>query len=171
MVVVAQLAVAVVIGLLIPHVADLSIATRTADGVISSETEITKQFNDDGWLIVLGGAAGLVLGLVLQVTMRTHEVITLVAIVLGALLAALMAGWIAMSTGPADPVRVLAEARPGTTAPLQVVIDARAAYLVWPFTAVLSALTVLLAASHEQRDDADGSVRTGVRGATEEDSV
>ena len=144
-VVLVHLAVACLIGLLLPYVADLSQATRTADGVISSEVEVAKQFNDDGWLIVLSGAAGLVLGLVLQLWRGTNEVVTLVAIVVSAALGAMLAGWIATATGPADPVTVLADAEVGATAPMQVAIDSRVAFVVWPLTAVVAALTALLA--------------------------
>jgi hypothetical protein len=144
-IVVVQLAVACAIGLLLPHVADLAEATRTADGVVSSETEVSKYFNDDGWLIVLGGVAGLVLGMVLQLWRGTHEVVTLLVLTVTALLAALLAGWIAEATGPADAAKVLAEAEPGDTAPVPVVIDSRVVYLVWPLTSLLGALAALLA--------------------------
>lgn len=156
-VVLVHLAVACLIGLLVPQVADLSQATRTADGVVSSEVEIAKQFNDDGWLIVLGGVAGLVLGLFLQLWRRTHEPVTLLAIVISALLGAVLAGRLAEITGPADPVTVLADATTGATASMQVVIDSRVAFVVWPLTAVLSALTALLA-TPTPREDATPAV-------------
>jgi hypothetical protein len=143
-VVLCHLVAAVVIGLLLPQVADLAEAVRTADGVVTSEVEVGKRFEDDGWLVVLGGLAGLALGVVLQLWRGTHEVVTLVAIVASALLAALLAGWIAQTTGPSDAMRVLAEAKVGTTAPVPVEIDSRVAYLVWPLTGVLGALVALL---------------------------
>ena len=123
-VVLCQLAAACVIGLLLPHVADLAQAVRTEDGVVTGEVQLGKTFNDDGWLIVLGGAAGLVLGIVLQVWRRSHEVVTLVAIVVSALAAAWLAGWIA------DPQAI----KPGARMPAALDIDgptlnALAAYL------------------------------------------
>ena len=144
-VVVCQLAAACVIGLLLPHVADLAQAVRTEDGVVTGEVELGKTFNDDGWLIVLGGAAGLVLGMVLQAWRRSNEVVTLLAIVVSALAAAWLAGWIAEGTGPGDATRALAEAEVGATASVPVVIESRVAYLVWPLCATLSALVALLA--------------------------
>ena len=153
-VVLVQLVVACVIGLLVPQVADLPQATRTADGVVSSEAEIVKQFNDDGWLIVLGGMAGLVLGLVLQLWRRTHEAVTLLAIVVSSLVGAVLAGRIAEATGPDDPVTVLADAATGATASMQVAIDSEVAFVVWPLTAVLGALTALLAPTSSRHDPA-----------------
>ena len=144
-VVLCQLAAACVIGLLLPHVADLAQAVRTEDGVVTGEVELGKTFNDDGWLIVLSGAAGLVLGMVLQVWRRSNEVVTLLAIVVSALAAAWLAGWIAEGTGPGDATRALAEAEVGATASVPVVIESRVAYLVWPLCATLSALVALLA--------------------------
>jgi hypothetical protein len=144
-VVLLHLAVGSAIGLALPHLADLAQATRTADGVSTSEVEVAKLFNDDGWLIVLGGAAGLVLGLVLQLWRGTHEVVTVLVLAAAALLGALLAGWIAGATGPGDPTAVLADARTGESAPVQVVIESRVAYLVWPLTTVLGSLVALLA--------------------------
>ena len=143
-VVLVHLAVASVIGLLLPHVADLAEATRTVDGMTTPEAEIAKQFNDDGWLMTLTGVAGLVIGLVLQAWRGTQPVVTMLTLVVTAFLAAHLAGWMAEATGPGDPVAALAEARRGTTVSLPVVIDSRAAYLVWPVTAVLGALAALL---------------------------
>jgi hypothetical protein len=140
-----HLAVGSAIGLALPHLADLALATRTADGVTTSEVEVAKLFNDDGWLIVLGGAAGIVLGLGLQLWRGTHEVVTMLALVAAALLGALLAGWIAGATGPGDPSAVLADARAGESAPVQVVIESRVAYLVWPLTTVLGSLVALVA--------------------------
>lgn len=144
-VVLVHLAVASVIGLLLPHVADLAEVTRTADGATTTEVEVAKRFNDDGWLVVSTGAAGLVLGLLLQLWRSTHDVVTILALVVSALLGSLLAGWIAEATGPGDPVAALAEARRGATASLPVQIDSRVAYLVWPLTTVLGALVALLA--------------------------
>ncbi len=139
-----QLAVACLIGLLLPHVAELPEATRTADGVTASEAALDQLFDDDGWLIVLGGIAGLVLGVALQWWRRGHEVVTLVAIVVFSLLAARLAGWIAEGTGPGDPVGALAEAAVGSTAPMPVEISSQVAYLVWPLMSVVGAVMVLL---------------------------
>lgn len=161
-VVLVHLVVACVIGLLVPQVADLSQATRTTDGVVSSEAEIVKQFNDDGWLIVLGGLAGLVLGLVLQLWRRTHEAVTLLAIVVSSLVGAVLAGRIAEATGPDDPVTVLADATVGATASMQVVIDSQVAYVVWPLTAVLGALTALLAPPSSRHDRAPAETTSDV---------
>ena len=143
-VVLVHLAVASVIGLLLPYLVDLGQATRTADGITTSETEIAKQFNDDGWLIVATGVAGLVLGVVLQAYRNTQPVVTVLALGLAALAAALVAGWIAQATGPGDPLAALADARRGATASVPFQVDSRAAYLVWPLTALLGALLALL---------------------------
>jgi len=144
LVVLVHLAVAVAIGLLVPHLADLPQVVRTADGISSTEVEVTKRFDDDGWLIVLGVVAGLLLGWVLQRWRGTHEVVTLLAIALAAFLGALLAGWVAEATGPADAAAVLADASVGTTATMPVVIDSRVAYLVWPLASVLGALAALV---------------------------
>jgi hypothetical protein len=144
-VVLVHLAVASVIGFLLPHLADLAEVTRAADGVTTSEVEVAKRFNDDGWLVVTTGVAGLVLGLLLQLWRSTNDVVTILALALTALLASLLAGWIAEATGPGDPVAALAEARRGATASVPVTIDSRVAYLVWPLTTVMGALVVLVA--------------------------
>ncbi len=149
-VVLCQVAAACLIGLLLPHVTDLAEAVRTEQGVSTGEVELGKTFNDDGWLIALGGAAGLVLGLTLQVWRRTHEVVTVVAIAVSSFGAAHLAGWIAEATGPGDVAGALAEAEIGATASVPVVIDSEVAYLVWPLCATLAALVALLSSTSER---------------------
>ncbi len=156
-VVLVHLAAACVIGLALPHLADLAQAVRTDQGVVTGESELGKTFNDDGWLIVLGGAAGLVLGLVLPLWRRGHEVLTLLATAVCAYGGARLAGWIAERTGPGDVASTLADADVGTRVSVPVVIDSDVAYLVWPLCATVAALVALVTLSSDDaeapRDD------------------
>lgn len=125
------------------HVVDPVIVTRNEFGVTTGEVALSNQFDRDGWFAVLGGGCGLVLGLALMAWRRTQEVVTLLTITAGALLAAWVSARVGRWLGPDDPTRLLAEGEVGASAEGAVVVTAEAAYLVWPIAAVLGALLVL----------------------------
>jgi MFS family permease len=139
----AFLLVGALAGLVWPHLVDPVVVTRAPDGVASDEVALAERFDNDGWYMVLAGGCGLLLGLVLTIWRRTHEVVTLLAVVAGAFLAAWVMAGIGRLVGPEDPERVLADARVGTTASGVVTVTAEGAHYVWPIAAVIGALIVL----------------------------
>lgn len=126
-----------------PHLVDPVTVTRTDLGIGSDELALTHRFSNDAWYSFLGAAGGFVLGVALTLWRRTHEVVTLLLVVAGAFLAALVASRVGTWLGPEDPHIVLADADIGATAPDQIGVTADAAYLVWPIAAVVGAVIVL----------------------------
>ena len=145
-VVVVFAVVATLAGLLWPRLVDPVLVTRTAEGTAASETALAERFDNDAWYAVLAAVLGLLLGLALtawQLHRRQPEVVALVAVLLGAAVAAWVMARVGAAAGPPDPAAVLAEADVGATAPDRVRLTAEAAYLVWPIAAVVGALVVL----------------------------
>jgi hypothetical protein len=142
-VLVAFLVAGVVAGLLWPELVDPVTVTRDKLGVVTREVALSERFDNDGWYVVLAAAGGLLLGVVLTVWRRTHEVVTLLAVVAGACLAAWVSAEIGTWRGPQDPNQVLAHAKNGATALDRVTVSASGAYFVWPIAAVSGALVVL----------------------------
>ena len=136
--------VGVVAGVLWSQLADPVVATRTADGVGSGETDLAKQVSADGWFAVLGFVGCLLAGVVLTVWRRTDEVLTLVALVAGAVLAAWLCSKVGALLGPDPAAQTLADAAVGKTAEDQLQVHTWVVYLAWPFGAVLGSVLVLL---------------------------
>ena len=150
-VMVAFLVAGLVVGLVWPQVVEPVTVTRNDFGLQTGEVALARRFGHDAWYSILGGGAALLLGIVLTSWRRAHETATLVAVVLGALLAAWVSSVVGTATGPEAAEVVLADAAMGTSAPDQVLVTAEAAYLVWPLAAVLGAVLVLWAPSSRGR--------------------
>jgi hypothetical protein len=150
----AFLVAGIVVGLVWPRLVDPVTVVRTEVGLSTGEVALARQFGQDAWYSLLGGGVALVLGVVLTWRRRAHEAVTLVAVALGALLAAGISSVIGTATGPEAAEVVLADAEVGATAPDQVRVTADAAYLAWPLAAVLGAVVVLWAPSAGGREPA-----------------
>jgi hypothetical protein len=134
---------ALVVGVVWPHVVDPVTVRRNDIGLLTGEVALGEKFDNVGWYALLAGGFGLLLGAVLASRRRTHEVVTLLAIVAGAFLAAWLSARVGTWLGPDDPNQVLANAKVGATAPDRVVVTADSAYLMWPISALVGCAVVL----------------------------
>jgi MFS superfamily sulfate permease-like transporter len=150
-VLVAFLVAGVAVGLVWPQVVQPVTVTKSDFGLQTGEVALAHRFDHDAWYSLLGGGAALLLGVLLTLWRRTHETATLVAVLLGAVLAAWVSSVTGSQTGPEAAEVVLADAELGATAPDQVLVTADAAYLAWPLAAVLGAVVVLWAPSARDR--------------------
>lgn len=139
----AFLLAAVAVGAAWPHLVDPVVVTRTKGGLLTDEVALADRFGAVAWYSLLSGGVSLVLGVVLLLVRRTHDVVTVLAVVAGACLAAWLSARLGTWWGPDDPQQVLAHAQVGATAPDRVVLSADAAYLVWPIAALVGAVVVL----------------------------
>ena len=137
------LAAAVVVGVLWPQLVDPVEVVRAKAGLLTDEVALGERFDVVGWYSLLAAGAGVLLGAVLAARRRTDEVVTLVAIVAGAWLAAWLSAKVGTWVGPDDPQQVLADAEVGATAQDRVVLSADVAYLVWPISALVGSAAVL----------------------------
>ena len=152
---IAFLLAGLVAGALWPQLVDPVTVTRNDFGILTDEVALAERFDNDGWFSLLGLGFGLSLGLALTMWRRGDEVVTLLAVVAGAFLAAWVAARLGAWLGPEDPQRVLADAELGDTAPGVVELQADAAYLVWPIAALVGALVALWRSSdapNQRRD-------------------
>ena len=157
----AFLAAGVAVGLVWARVVEPVTVTRSELGLQTGEVALASRFDHDAWYSLLGGGAALLLGVGLTLWRRAHETATLVAVVLGALLAAWVSSAVGTATGPEAAEVVLADAEMGATAPDQVVVTADAAYLAWPLAAVLGAVLVLWAPAGRDRHRSEPGEGTG----------
>jgi hypothetical protein len=117
--------------------------TKVASGGSMGEDELAKRFNADGWYAVIAAVAGLTVGLLLTLWRSRDFVLTTVLLVVGSGIAAAAMALSGHLLGPGDPNAALAAAAPGTAVPVQLGVDAKACYLIWPMAALVGALMVL----------------------------
>lgn len=150
-------AAAVLAGALWPQLVDPVVIERAEQGLLTPEVELADRFDNVGWYSLLGGGLGLLLGAVLMARRQADEVVTLLSVLVGACLAAWFSARLGTWLGPADPGATLTEAPVGATAEARVVLGADVAYLVWPISALVGCIAVLLSRSGRGAEDDPGS--------------
>ena len=112
------LVLGLLVGVLWPQLVDPAMSERTAEGISTDEVQLGKLFAADGWFIVLGFLGSALLGALLMLRRRGHELVVLLLLLAGTYVAA---RWIAeplgVSLGPPDPVAVLSKGEVGDKAP------------------------------------------------------
>ena len=145
LVVVGVVVLGLAVGVAWPHLVDPALSQRTAQGISTDEVQLARIFSADGWFVVLGFSGSLLLGALLMLRRRGHEVAVLLLLLAGTYLSAWrIAEPLGKAIGPPDPVSVLTSAKVGATAPVQVRVTSDADRLSWPLGAALGSLVVLL---------------------------
>jgi len=117
--------------------------TKTRDGSVMGEVDLTQRFAPDGWYAVVALVAGFATGLVATWRRSRDPRLTTFLVVVGSVVAAAAMAVVGAALGPGDPDAVLASAARGTTAPAALAVSAGVTYLMWPIAVVSGALMVL----------------------------
>jgi hypothetical protein len=145
------LVLGVVAGLVWPSLGHPVELVRTASGVSGDEVQLGRQFDDEGWYVVLAAVFGGVAGLGLTLwrdrrgsTDRSGDpIVTVLLLLVGSCLAAWVMKEVGTALGPPPVEDVLAHAKVGATAPGPLEVRTKAAYLVWPIATLVGAAVVL----------------------------
>jgi hypothetical protein len=146
------LLLAVVAGLLWPQLVEPVRYVRTRQGIVSDEVALARQFDDDGWYVVLAAVGGALAGGVLTWWRSRDPVATVLLLLVGAVAAAWVMAQVGTAVGPPSPETVLADADVGAAAAAQVQVHALAAYFVWPIAVLFGAVVVLWSRRWSPRD-------------------
>jgi hypothetical protein len=133
----------VVGGLVWWQVTPLAEFTRSATTGQMGEDQLGRQVAADGWYFVIAAAGGLLSGVALTALRRRDPLVTVILVVLGALLAAVVMSWVGLWAGPGDPDKALLHAAVGDKVPMQLKTHATGVHFVWLITALLGAVGVL----------------------------
>ena len=162
------------VGVLWPQLVDPAMSERTEVGISTDEVQLGKLFAADGWFIVLGFVGSALLGALLMLRRRGHDLLVLLLLLAGTYLAAVgIAQPLGIALGPPDPVTVLSKGEVGDTAPARLctvkeedgkevcVLSSRSDHLAWPLGAAVGSLVVLLSVSRLGRDRPGGPSHEG----------
>jgi hypothetical protein len=128
--------------------------TKTRDGGVMTEDDLSRQFATDGMYAVIAGVAGLLSGLALTWWRAMDPLVTSVLLVVGSVVAAAAMALTGYLLGPGDPGAALSAAQVGARVPERLDVDALTVYLAWPVAVLAGALVVLLGSVSD--DDRDG---------------
>lgn len=117
--------------------------TLAPGGGAMGELELSQRFNADGWYSVLAVVLGFPSGLLLTWWRSRDYRLTTALLVVGAALAASVTALTGRLLGPGDPDAALQGAERGARVPVELVVTAEVAYLLWPMAVLAGALMVL----------------------------
>lgn len=122
---------------------------------------LRSEFSATGLYVVVASVAGLVVGAVCGLFLDRAELVTLVAVVVGAALA----GWVMVQVGqvlgPPDPRQLAETAADRTRLPSDLRIAGNSPYVAFPAGATLGLAVVLLGLSKRHAGDRSDAAPTG----------
>jgi hypothetical protein len=115
-------------------------------------------FDGTAMYVVLGVAAGVLLGVLCSLLGRRSELVMLVAVTAGSALASLVAYRLGTHLGPVDPTTLEADAATGTVLPAALSIKGASPFVAWPLGSLLGLcvtylLTAVTAESRRRESD------------------
>lgn len=111
-------------------------------------------FAATGWYVVVAIVAGLVIGLLAAWFSRAPEIVTLVAVVVGSLLAAWLILVVGLHGAPPDPQGAAAHAADGTRLSGTISRPGAAAFITLPLAAIVPLAVVFLLVAERGADPA-----------------
>lgn len=125
------------------QVTTLPQVTRSGGTVSIAPGELVKQVDVDGWFAVVALVGGVLSGVLLLAWRRRDPLLTVVLVVLGAGLAALVMMGLGRLLGPGDEVAALRSLPEGATVSQQLRLHAPGVALLWPIAAAFGAVVYL----------------------------
>lgn len=115
------------------------------DFLVGDATTFERAFGVIGTYLVVCGATGLVLGVLVALVCRRAELVTLAAVALGSALAAFACYRVGLALGPDDPAVAARTAADGTVLSGDLGIDRLAPFVAFPLLALVGlAVTYML---------------------------
>ncbi|HEU5036014.1 MAG TPA: hypothetical protein VFT70_03335 [Nocardioides sp.] len=121
--------------------------------VALDEANLRDQFSGTGWYVVVAAVAGLVGGAVVALFLDRVPLATLLGVVVGSLLGAMLMYRVGLALGPGDPLQAAADAKEGAHVPAQLVVTGHSAWIALPAGALVALALVFLGLSTVHRSE------------------
>lgn len=128
------------------------------DTFIFDFPSLGRFFDATAQYVVIGVAAGLVLGVLFALLGRRSEIVMLLAVLGGSLLAGLISYRLGTHLGPIDPTMLEATVGEATVLPANLTIEGATPFVAWPLGALLGLCVSYLltsAAAESRRRESD----------------
>lgn len=111
----------------------------------ASYDSLRRVFSGTGLYAVIGAVASAVVAAVICLATRGRELLTLVTVLVGSVLAALLMRLVGGWLGPADPITLAKTAANNTRVPGNLTVSGHTAYAVWPMVSLFVLALVFFA--------------------------
>jgi hypothetical protein len=111
------------------------------------------EFSSTGWYVVVAAAAGLLTAAALAMAFDRWEVLTLVAVLAGAALAAWVMLQVGQALGPPDAQAAAAKAADGTKIPADLTVAGKSPFVAFPASALVAVIVVFFAFARRPSND------------------
>jgi hypothetical protein len=122
---------------------------------------LRSEFSATGLYVVVASVAGLLVGALCGLFLDRAELVTLAAVVVGAVLAGWIMVQVGQTLGPPDPRQLAKTAPERTRLPSDLRIAGKSPYVAFPAGATLGLAVVLLGSSKRNAGVASGPAPTG----------
>lgn len=116
---------------------------------------LRRVFTGTGLYVLVGAAASALLALVVGLLTRRRELLTLVTVLVGSSVAAIVMWKVGVRLGPADPAHAAAHAADGTKLPGQLAVSGHSPYLIWPMVSLFVLALVFFAWPGSRSDSSE----------------
>ena len=128
------------------------VAVAVQHAVQPTADSVRGEFSGTAWYVVVASLAGLLTAAVMALALDRHEILTLVAVVVGSVLGAWVMLRVGTALGPPDPATVAAGAANGTEIPMELAVPGRSPFLAMPAGALLGLLVVFFGVGRLHRN-------------------
>jgi len=116
-----------------------------------SYASLRRVFTGTGWYVIVGGIGSALLALVVAIFARGRELLTLVLVIVGSAIAAVLMLKVGTLMGPADPASIAHHTTGRATVSGQLTVEGKSVlgvkspYLIWPMASLLVLTLVFFA--------------------------
>lgn len=110
-----------------------------------SYASLRRVFTGTGWYVVVGAVGSALLALAVTLLARGRELLTLLLVIIGSVIAAGVMLKVGTLLAPGDPASVAAHTAGRTTVSGQLTVEGKSPYLIWPMTSLLVLALVFFA--------------------------
>lgn len=117
---------------------------------LQDETGLRASFSGTGTYVVVAAVVGLLVGAALAAIFDRRELVTLLGVAVGSVLAAWVMLRVGLALGPEDPVALARTAAKGVHLPGRLVVSGRSPFVAFPSGALLGLVVVFFGLSRRR---------------------
>ncbi len=126
--------------------------TRTSDNAVMFQGELGNRVQSDGWFVVIGLVAGILVGVVLIQWRRGHPLLVVLVGYAASLGAAALAMWLGRMLGHQDVAALLRKAAVGDHIPDSLNVISRLVVVAWPIGFLIGSVVMIWGTKSVPRD-------------------